>query len=148
MTPIYQTILDKGRGNCMQATTASLFDLSLDEVPNFIELGCEWFNIMGTMYLDRGYDLCCFNPNRDIELVKEVLKADKGVNGYWCASVNSIFFGEGVTHSVIIDKDLNIVHDPNLNNKGYIYKIEDILSIDVCSKDTWYIDVDGKLIIK
>jgi len=27
MTPVYQTILDKGHGNCMQATIASIFDL-------------------------------------------------------------------------------------------------------------------------
>ena len=148
MTPVYQTVIHKGHGNCMQATIASLFDLTLDEVPNFIELDCDWFNVMGKMYSDRGYDLCCFNPRGRIELVKEVLKVDKGVNGYWYASVASIFFGNDVTHSVIIDKDLNVVHDPNPNNKGHVYKPEDILSINVCGKTNWHIDIDGKLIIK
>ena len=148
MTPVYQTILDKGHGNCMQATIASIFDLPLDEVPNFIELGCEWFNIMGKMYIDRGYDLSCFSTQRNIQLVKDVLQVDKGVNGYWCATVASIFFGGSVTHSVIIDKDLNVVHDPNSNNKGHIYKVEDIISIDVCGKSQWYIDIDDNLIIK
>jgi len=148
MKKIYQTIIDKGHGNCMQATIASIFDLTLDEVPNFIELDCNWFNVMGQMYIDRGYDLCCFNPQRDIEQTKEVLAVDKGVNGYWVATVNSIYFGGSITHSVIIDKDLNVVHDPNPNNKGHVYKVEDILAIDVCGKSQWYIDIDGKLIIR
>jgi len=132
----------------MQATIASIFDLTLDQVPNFIELGCEWFNVMGQMYIDRGYDLCCFNPQRDIEQTREVLNIDKGVNGYWVATVDSIYFGKAVSHSVIIDKDLNVVHDPNPNNIGHVYEFGDIKSIDVCGKNNWYIDIDGKLIIK
>ena len=50
-------------------------------------------------------------------------------------------------HAVIIDKDLNVVHDPNPNNYGHIYKPEDILSIDVV-KDNWHIGLDGNLVIE
>lgn len=42
---------------------------------------------------------------------------------------------------------MEVVHDPNPNNKGHVYKPEDIISIDCCKKG-WYISVDGKLIIE
>ena len=103
---------------------------------------------MSKMYSDRGYDLGCFSSMKDINLIKDILEVDKGVNGYWLATVASVFHSGGVTHSVIIDKDLNVVHDPNPNNKGHVYKVKDIIAIDVCGKSDWYIDVDGKLIIK
>lgn len=43
MKNVFQTVVGNGvktseRGNCMQAAIASLFDLELYEVPNFIEL--------------------------------------------------------------------------------------------------------------
>jgi hypothetical protein len=147
MTPVFQKVIDKEHGDCMQATVASLFDLSIENVPEFIKLGGEWFDSMSSIYKDKGYSLCCFNPRKNIERTKEVLKADKGVGGYWAASVASVHFGDGVTHSVIIDENMNVVHDPNPNNKNHIYFSEDILSIDVCGTSDWYIDIDGKLII-
>lgn len=38
MKKVFQTIVDKDHGNCMQAVVASLFELELDDVPNFIEM--------------------------------------------------------------------------------------------------------------
>ena len=32
----FQTVVNKGNGNCMQAAIASLLDLELEDVPNFI----------------------------------------------------------------------------------------------------------------
>lgn len=37
MTPINQTIFDAGRGDCLRACIASILDLAITEVPNFIE---------------------------------------------------------------------------------------------------------------
>lgn len=37
MKPIKQTILEAGRGNALQACVASLLELSLEDVPNFLE---------------------------------------------------------------------------------------------------------------
>lgn len=146
MKRVYQSRIEKKHGTCMQAAIASLFEMFIDDVPNFIELGEEWFSAMLNFYRERGYELCCFNPNGRIEQTKQVLEVDGGVNGFWAASVPSINLGEGVTHAVIIDKNLNVVHDPNPNNYGHVYSPEDIISIDVC-KDNWYIDVNGKLVI-
>lgn len=147
MKKVYQSRIERKHGTCMQAAIASLFEMFIEDVPNFIELGDDWFWSMRKFYKERGYEMCTFNPQKDIELTKQVLEFDGGINGYWYASVPSINLGKGVTHAVIVDKDLNVVHDPNPNNYGHIYSPEDILSIDVC-KGGWHISVDGKLIIE
>ena len=147
MKKVFQSRIDKNHGTCMQAVIASLFEMFIDDVPNFIELGDEWWSEMDYFYKERGYILSCFNPNERIELTKQVLEHDGGINGYWYASVESINLGKDVWHAVIIDKDLNVVHDPNPNNYGHVYKPEDILSIDVC-KDNWHIGLDGNLVIE
>lgn len=147
MKKVYQSRIEKKHGTCMQAAIASLFEIFIEDVPNFIELGDEWFYNLKKFYKDRGYKHCCFNPNGNIDLTKQVLKIDEGVNGYWFASVPSINLGEGVTHAVIIDENMNVVHDPNPNNYGHVYSPQDILSIDVC-RDNWHIDVNGKLVVE
>lgn len=145
MKRVFQSRIEKKHGTCMQAAIASLFELFIDDVPNFIELEGRWFHIMSDFYKERGYELCCYNPQGNMELTKQVLEVDGGINGYWYASVVSINLGPETTHAVIIDKDMIVVHDPNPNNFGHVYSPEDILSIDVCS-DNWYIDVNGTLI--
>lgn len=149
MKRVFQSRIEKKHGTCMQATIASLFEMFIDDVPNFIEIPVEdknWFHVMGDMYEARGYELCCFSHMSDIEFTKRVLEVDKGINGYWAAIVESVNLGPECTHSVIIDKDMNVVHDPNPNNYGHIYKPEDILAIDVCSGN-WHIDLNNNIVI-
>lgn len=43
MKPINQTITDFKQGNCIQACAASIFELKLEEVPNFMEYGPDKF---------------------------------------------------------------------------------------------------------
>ena len=147
MKRVYQSRIEKNHGTCMQAVVASLFEMFIDDVPNFVELGDEWFWIMSKFYKDRGYRLSCFNPRTCIKLTKQILKVDEGINGYWYATVPSINLGPGVTHAVVIDKNMKVVHDPNPNNYGHVYSPKDIISIDTCS-DKWYLDVNKKLVIK
>ncbi|MBV5326144.1 MAG: hypothetical protein JZU65_00685 [Chlorobium sp.] len=147
MKKVFQSRIEKKHGTCMQAAIASLFDMFIEDVPNFIELGEQWFDEMVKFYELRGYDFQCFNPRGDIELTKQALAIDGGVNGYWFAVVPSVNLGPETTHAVIIDKDMNVVHDPNPNNYGHVYKHEDIISIDVVGKG-WHVSVDNKLIIE
>lgn len=115
MKKVYQTIVDKGHGNCMQAAVASLFDLELEEVPNFIELEEGNGGVLQFMY-KRGFDACYINRYRheSTEFLRKVAKFDGGVNGYLYATVPSQTFTD-VHHAVIVDLDLNIIHDPNPN---------------------------------
>lgn len=138
MYKIYQTIVDRHHGNCMQAAIASLFELPLNKVPNFIELGDQWFMIMYNFIKEQGYEFTgtLYNYNRfriinnkkgvktaNLKTIFYKLKRMEGVNGYFFASVYSPKYynpneDPATTHAVIIDKNLNIVHDVNPENKG------------------------------
>ena len=124
MIKVYQTIVDPGKGNCTQAAIASLFDLPLKKVPNFIEYGTRWFSELYS-FIGRNkysFDGTLYNPRiqgsgKRHDRFQEI-KEMEGVNGYFLASVYSPkYFNrrEGILtqHSVLIDKDLNVVHDPN-----------------------------------
>ncbi len=137
MTPVYQTIIggtnDKIPGNCMQAAYASLLDLPLEEVPNFISYGNNWFSIMYHWLLSKGIEhshwknnpcnLSYWGEREEFESISNL----NGIRGYFYASVYSPAFFKAedliskttspATHAVIIDKDFNIVHDPNPLNK-------------------------------
>lgn len=122
MKKVYQTTVDKGKGNCMQAAIASLLELSLDEVPNFIEFDGKEKTSSSLELMkflkEKGYDYCYINRREDhghgTEFLKKVAKFDGGISGFLYASVPSQTF-KGVGHAVVIDLDLNVVHDPNPN---------------------------------
>ena len=138
MIKIYQTIIDKVHGNCMQAVIASLFEVPLETVPNFNSFGQEWFKVFYKFISEQGYnyDGCLYNYNQwsiinkregkpTAKLRNRLYKIKKmeGVNGYFYASVYSPKYYNStdkppITHAVIIDKNFNIVHDVNPNNIG------------------------------
>ena len=133
MTPVFQTIIDKGRGNCMSAAVASILDLPLEEVPNWV-----------TRAFDEG------QPHRHYVYMREWLES-KGlhlvrvnykhfgdwrslVGAYAIASVPSQRF-EHTTHAVIVTwtklesgaHQISIVHDPNPSNAPYdLDKVEPV----------------------
>lgn len=124
MKQVFQTIIDKGNGNCMQAAIASLLDLTLDEVPHFKEYGTEWADEMMSFLSDNGYEFYGTIRNGRHPQYKhhffDKMSEHKGVNGLFFASVYSPAFYDAndetpTTHAVIIDKNFNIVHDPNPN---------------------------------
>lgn len=120
----------------MQAVIASLFEVELDEVPEFIKLGERWFFMMKKFFKDRGYPgLTYINRNEvmDTEFLKRVAKFDGGVNGYFYASVPSQLFGDGIGHAVVVDADLNIVHDPSPTQTSMCLTPDDILDIMIVS---------------
>jgi hypothetical protein len=131
MKKIFQTIIDKDHGNCEQATIASLLELELNEVPNFIEYKEKsWSTSVVGFLSSKGFDVCCINRRRDrdtTEFLKKVAKFDGGYKGYFHASVLSQTFPD-VDHAVIIDVDLNIVHDPNPNQRALKLTPDDVES--------------------
>ena len=78
MKRVFQSRIEKKHGTCMQAAIASLFEMFLDDVPNFIEMGDEWFYNLRKFYKEKGYPHGCFSPIKDIELTKKVLEYDGG----------------------------------------------------------------------
>ena len=136
MTPVFQTKVDKDHGNCMQAAFASLFDLKLEDVPNFIELGDKWFSEMYSFVKTQGYEYEtmlhnkvystlttptheCFNKvhwHRPSIMTPKCLYREQGIHGYFFATVLSPKYfnwhsGSASCHAVIIDRHFNVVHD-------------------------------------
>ena len=149
MKKVFQKIVEKDKGDCMSASIASLFEMNLEEVPYFKLFGDKWFSEMWEFYKSKGYDnICCFNPrNLDLELAKEALRYDGGVDGFFEASVKSQTF-ENAMHSVVIDTEMKIVHDPNPNQLALKLRPEDITEIVVVNKREWYFESDGTLVKK
>lgn len=107
MKPVYQTKFGESDGNCFQAAVASLFDLPLDDVPDFMERRslwwdrfCEWSRVH--------YDLepLCIEIRKDYWFTPAGLyllsgKSPRGNYQHQCIALN----GE-------------IVHDPHPSGDG------------------------------
>jgi len=128
MKKVFQQNTTKGHGDCMRAVVASLFEDDIKNVPNFIELKDWWQEFLNYTsnkgYLFRGirYNLIKFNTTPE-DLSLETIKSSEGINGFFFATVFSPKYNQegefnGVLHAVVIDKDFNIVHDPNPNYEG------------------------------
>jgi len=130
MIPVYQTIVDKNKGNCMQAAIASLLEMNLNEVPNFIESNNPWgdffqfildseFEFHGTLYNHPIFNESCKPEYNTIHKLKD----EVGFKGCFFASVYSPKYYNWeipweqayphVTHAVICNKNWEIIHDPN-----------------------------------
>ena len=154
MIPVYQTIFHIDRGNCFQATLASLFDIPLEEAPNlspeatFNESTGEytWFDKYWEFIKSKGYKYIANIHNAwqlgcsGVDRFKEIKEGKyEGVKGYFIAEVYSPTyfdasmyitnrFHRSPTHSVIVNKDLEIVHDPNPKYKDIVqYPLADFI---------------------
>jgi len=135
MRKIYQTRINGKNGNCMQAAIASLLDLNLEEVPDFISYEKDWGKVWFEFWNDRISPYYPTTINRDekgTNMLIKIAKFDGGINGFLYATINSQTF-KGETHAVIVDTNLNIIHDPNPNQKALLLTPEDILSITITS---------------
>lgn len=144
MKKVYQTIVDKGNGNCMQASMASLFDLELEEVPHFLELQnktgvVSWTHVKEWLK-DRGYEITDWLYPENIlnqstkYAIQVLLRYVPSINGHFYASVRSKTYYDidGTCHAVILNEYGETAHDPNPN-----YELEDyhpIIMIPVIEK--------------
>lgn len=130
MKKIYQTIVDKDKGDCMQAVFASLFEKELDEIPNFIENKDGGGLQMMQMFFDLGYDPTYINKGigDSTEFMKRIAKFDGGIDGFFYATVPSQTYKD-VGHAVIVNENLEIVHDPNPNQKALELTPDDVIGI-------------------
>lgn len=128
MKKVYQQNVSNVNGDCMRAAIASLFDEEIENVPNFIENGTEWWNIFENYFKSKGYKEVTYLYNPVMwpgvlpEFSLDRINDFKGVNGIFYGSVCSPTYNpngdlSGITHAVLIDKNFNIVHDPNPNFK-------------------------------
>jgi hypothetical protein len=110
----------KNRGNCLQAVVASLLELPLDEVPNFVQIeedgGREWSEHLRTWLLDRGwrqkYWLHGAFPGAWPGLPFEKFCAVSG------PSPRGLGADGKPVHHIVISKGGVMVHDPHPDRTG------------------------------
>lgn len=115
MKPVFQTEVDKGRGDCMRAAIASLLEFEASMVPNFRLFDDHlWHNVYTGFLWNVGWD---FNGSGYVGR-RELLEEDS-FSGFFYAIVASKNFAD-VTHAVVIDLDGVVVHDPTISENSYI----------------------------
>ena len=134
LNKVYQTRVSKDNGNCAQAVIASLFNLNLNDVPDFVEnhhikpMAAEIVKFHKERGFKAGYIYKNTNPNIITKTLLDITKNDEGINGYFYAVVKSKTFDNGL-HAVVVDKNLNIIHDPNPNGKCLKLKPKDVVQV-------------------
>lgn len=124
---VYQRLVDPGNGDCMKCAVSTLLRLNYENTPHFLEFespNSEMINFI----MSKGYDFegCLYNyPDSEYSTINK-LKDFEGINGLFYASVFSPKYydekvgpaGHQITHAVLINKEYEIVFDPN---KEYEY---------------------------
>lgn len=110
MKPVVQTkihIPGEQDGNCFAACVASLFEVELDSVPNFVEfqgpLG--WWDAARAWCRECGYDIARIEKLNDVMLWSDCPPGDHAL-----ATIRSPR-GDWL-HTVVIDREGVVVHDP------------------------------------
>lgn len=115
MIPVDQTIVSVEDGDCTRACLASILDLPIDAVPNFMRFGSEWFKIFSSFLRALGYEFYGTGWIKSEERpFGHILSESSHINGYVIASVPSKTF-ENVGHSVVMNLNGLVIHDPNPN---------------------------------
>lgn len=109
MKPIYQTIVDIKSGDCIRACVASILELPIDAVPNFIRFSTSWHNVLKYFLLSLGYDWYGTGFPHSHKIKEYTIK------GFVIGSVASKTFKD-TTHSIVVNSKGLCVHDPNPNN--------------------------------
>lgn len=135
MIPVHQTTFydpdappDKQRGNCLTAVVASLLELPIEDVPNFVQDDVDhegdpdwdWWTTLHRFITERGYQMHYLavpgGPPSAFPLPKP---------GEHYAVIGLSPRGpQGLIHHIVIHRDGQMVHDPHPDGTGLV-KITD-----------------------
>ena len=111
MIKVFQTVVDKDKGNCMQAAIASMFELDLSQVPNFILFEqTKWFDALYHFLRGLGYEF------KGTMRKGRPITDDDLINGCVYAYVDSRTCKDA-THAVLVNAEGVVIHDPNPNER-------------------------------
>lgn len=128
MKEVDQTIVEQFRGDCHRAVIASIFELGIEQVPNFrLYSDSDWFRIYYYFLYALGYEYI------GSKKLPNDLNLDNSLDGYFDAVVKSKTF-ENTYHAVVIDSSGLVVHDPNPNKRW-----KGINVVDSVELEYWYI---------
>ncbi len=112
MVPVLQTEFVRGRGNCVAACVASIFNLPLAEVPNFRLAEDQWVALQEWL---GGQKLCAIRFPAEADCLWPV------PNGVHCILTGNSPRHEGLSHAVvgfIKGREWHLVHDPHPKGGG------------------------------
>lgn len=128
MRPVIQTIVDDGKGDCLRACICSLLDLSIDDVPNFAEMG--FFQGLDTWLASRGLRFIRFQLPEHGEFEQKTIwfgyAGQEGNPEYmlaWGKSPRTRADGTHRQHIVVAQANgygIKIVHDPHISGDGLL----------------------------
>lgn len=112
---------DKQRGNCLSAAVASVLELELHEVPNFVEIdddgGQHWFEHVCQFVKSHGYDYI-FWPVED-----ERCPTPEPGEFYLMAGKSP----RGNFYHIVVYRDGEMVHDPHPSGAGILTEEDQFL---------------------
>ncbi len=115
MKPVMQNVRNTETGNCFSACVASIFELDISEVPNFIEAGRNWMNEYN-LWLEK-FGLTSFEMDVSDDNRETWRKWLDHKDNYSIISV----VDDKIPHALVM-KGTKIVHDPFENNcKSFVF---------------------------
>jgi hypothetical protein len=130
MVPIDQTILNLKTGDCMAACVASIFEVRLEQIPNFMENGAKDFNEK----LDTWADAIGLRTiDMRLETSEDILR-----DCYVIAVGPSPRDPENHNHSIVWYNG-KMVHDPHPSRDGIVGEPE-VFTVFIVKDLSWYED--------
>jgi hypothetical protein len=135
MIPVNQEIINKDFGDCQRAVYASLLELPLDAVPNFLRHGVRWILVYRQFLHTCGWVPDWINGRyyKNLSIYAKGFEAkyqrpqlEHSINGYFAASVKSKTY-KHTNHAVVIDINGVVIHDPNPNK---LYQNENVMETE------------------
>ena len=115
MKPVDQTIVSEKDGDCVRASLASILELEIDAVPNFIRFGPFWYKVFSSFLYSLDYkDYGTGWVKSEDRPHGHILSESPNIDGFVIASVPSKTF-PNIGHSVVMNLKGVVVHDPNPN---------------------------------
>ena len=126
MKPVDQTILDPVKGNCFEASIASILEIPLEDIPDFYaDEDVDWLSACNKWLHAYGFFALGINVQSE-KINREELKHI--TDNVMCeAAVNSPRYS-GVKHSIVFYKGV-VLHDPHPSKDSMDCKLDDLLSI-------------------
>ena len=120
MKPVSQTVFGNDKGNCLAACFASVLEIPIEKVPNYI--GYEnWFEKFDNFVAEHGYRIFWYKMKKENEY--EDILGFTAKNCYLIACGKS---PRGDFDHCVIYKNGEMAHDPHPSNGG-IENVKDIM---------------------
>jgi hypothetical protein len=117
MIKVEQQEVDKGTGDCMRASIASILETDLQAIPHLTRTDeARWFSVMYYFFI--AYEFVYAGVWWPAEGKRKLRKRDS-INGFYLVTVKSRTYPpeSGITHMVVMGSDWKVAHDPHPDKK-------------------------------